>query len=710
VIQLIGAVAVTGWLSFRNGQQAVNQLAQKLREDTTQSVASAIDDVLATAEIINELTEKTIQTNQLDLTSLSVLNNLYWNHVTTFGTINGLGAGNANGDILAFFRQVEGEDVTYYQEYSNPQTAGQYISLEVSPQRQTVSRTAFDRQIDSRTRPWYEAAQTAGRPIWTDIYTSISKSKDYALLINFSRPIFDDANEVQGVVSVILDLVQISQFLGEIDVSPSAEVFIMQPTGELIGSSDDQVPVVVQGDTIERLMAVDSSTPLIQAAADQLSQTFEGNLNAIQHSQLLEFAIEGDRQFLQVTPYSRANGIDWLIVVVMPESDFMAQIQAGNRNTILLCLAALGVAIALGIITSQWIAQPIDRLSRAAAQLSQGKFGQWRHRRYGVKEVDILAESFRQMEQHLEESFAALQDSESQLQQLNQNLELIVEERTADLVKRERELKASNHELESFTYSVSHDLRAPLRHIGGFINALKLRLDQYPDVHDAKILHYIEIIENSSQKMGALIEGLLTLSRVGRREMVMRSINLRALLDCVIDDVQHNRFAPESVHEAAVGAAVADQSPGSNAGIANSVTEGDTQKYPEFIIHDLPIIKGDEVLLQQAFYNLIDNAVKFSGDCLSPRIEIGTVDPPFDSLAHSNTQTIFIKDNGVGFDMKYADQLFGAFQRLHSEREFSGTGIGLAIVQRIIHRHGGEIWAESHLGEGTCFYIQFVHC
>ncbi|MEM7769727.1 MAG: PAS domain S-box protein [Cyanobacteria bacterium P01_A01_bin.37] len=249
------------------------------------------------------------------------------------------------------------------------------------------------------------------------------------------------------------------------------------------------------------------------------------------------------------------------------------------------------------------------------------------------------------------------------------------------------QLKASNQELEAFTYSVSHDLRAPLRHIGGFINALRNRIETTPAAEDAKTVHYLDVIEKSGQKMGALIEGLLTLSRVGRREITLHSVNLQDLIQQVIDDVRRNHFPSD----------VPEQSSNNEASpyacsIANS---------PEFIVYDLPTVKADKILLQQVFFNLIDNAVKFSRDRHPPRIEIGTLDHQPDKL----TQTIYIRDNGVGFQMKYADKLFGAFQRLHSQTDFSGTGIGLAIVQRIIHRHGGSIWAESSPGNGACFYV-----
>jgi light-regulated signal transduction histidine kinase (bacteriophytochrome) len=166
--------------------------------------------------------------------------------------------------------------------------------------------------------------------------------------------------------------------------------------------------------------------------------------------------------------------------------------------------------------------------------------------------------------------------------------------------------------------------------------------------------------------MTQLIDGLLALSKAGRQPLTHISVSVRELVEAAI-------------------ALIKSQTP--------------TDRQIEFIVGDLPTINGDPVLLQQVFANLIDNAVKFSCDRQPARIEIGTL--PGDST------TIFVRDNGVGFQMEYAEQMFGAFQRLHSQKEFKGTGIGLAIVQRIVHRHGGEIWAESIPQQGATFLIKF---
>lgn len=233
------------------------------------------------------------------------------------------------------------------------------------------------------------------------------------------------------------------------------------------------------------------------------------------------------------------------------------------------------------------------------------------------------------------------------------------------LIQRTAQLEVSNKELESFSYSVSHDLRAPLRHIHGFVNALQQRLQGHHALSDPKVVHYLQVIETSSQKMGLLIDGLLTLSRVGRKPMHYAPVQLRSLVEEAIALVQ---------------------------------SSAETVLATEFVIGELPTVQGDETLLQQVFSNLISNAVKFSQHHPTPRVEIGS----------SPEGTIWIKDNGVGFQMEYADKLFGAFQRLHNQLEFEGTGIGLAIVQRIIHRHGGIIWAESQPNQGATFFFKLT--
>lgn len=248
----------------------------------------------------------------------------------------------------------------------------------------------------------------------------------------------------------------------------------------------------------------------------------------------------------------------------------------------------------------------------------------------------------------------ARQLAEDETARLNDQLEARVEQRTA-------ELNETNRELEAFTYSVSHDLRAPLRHMSGFSRILQQEYGPHlPD----EAQHYINRIRDAAAHMSMLVEDLLRLSHIGRQVPKRKQVSLSSILD-----------------EA-----------------KNEVLPGGMPEAIEWKIGKLPTVEVDHLLLRQVFVNLLSNAVKFTRNQTTPRIEIGC-------LQEAHTLTIHIKDNGAGFDPKFADKLFGVFQRLHRQDEFEGTGIGLATVQRIVHKHGGRIWAESQPGQGATFYF-----
>jgi light-regulated signal transduction histidine kinase (bacteriophytochrome) len=248
-----------------------------------------------------------------------------------------------------------------------------------------------------------------------------------------------------------------------------------------------------------------------------------------------------------------------------------------------------------------------------------------------------------------------------QIIQLNASLESRVAERTREVEEANQQLAAMNKELEAFSYSVSHDLRAPLRGIDGWSLAL---LEDYGSQLDERARTYLDRVRSETQRMGVLIDDLLQLSKVTRAEMQRSPVDLTS-----------------------IGNAVATQ-----------LREAHPERQMEFTIATGLTAHGDAGLLQIVLTNLMSNAVKFTGNCLETRIQFG-------QSQRNGESAFFVQDNGVGFDMAFAGTLFGAFQRLHKVAEFPGTGIGLATVQRVIHRHGGRVWADAQIGQGATFFF-----
>jgi signal transduction histidine kinase len=339
--------------------------------------------------------------------------------------------------------------------------------------------------------------------------------------------------------------------------------------------------------------------------------------------------------------------------------------------------ASIGAGVlVISLLMAYWISsrlqgrisEPILHLARMARTVSQEKNYSVRATVESLDEVGQLVETFNEM-------LAQIQVREEALQKAHDHLEQKVEERTRELQQEigERKqaeaslknstalLEAANKELEAFSYSVSHDLRAPLRHIDGFGQIL---LEDYAGKLDDEGRRHLQRVREASQQMAQLIDDLLNLSRVTRAEIRRETVDLSRMAEIV----------------------------------SESLKKMQSGRKAEFVIEKGLTVEGDERLLRVALDNLLGNAWKYTGKRPQARIEFGWTN-------HDGRSAYFVRDNGAGFDMAYVHKLFGAFQRLHSVSEFPGTGIGLATVQRIIHRHGGQVWADGTVDKGATFYF-----
>jgi signal transduction histidine kinase len=332
------------------------------------------------------------------------------------------------------------------------------------------------------------------------------------------------------------------------------------------------------------------------------------------------------------------------------------------RNTLWGFLGIIGMlflgVLVVGFFISIWLQRlvtyPIVELAQTMRRVGQERDYSLRAVKRGEDELGTLVEGFNAMLDEIGKGRTAIERARDELHQLNEELEQRVLDRTA-------QLEIANKELEAFSYSVSHDRRAPLRALDGFSRIL---LADYGTKLDDAGRDSLDRVRRAAQHMAMLIDDLLKLARVTRTEPNREPVNLSALAREVFETLRAQ----------------------------------DPARQVAFVVAPMAETRGDSRLLRIALENLLGNAWKFTGGRADPRIELGTKN-------ESDGLVYFVRDNGAGFDMAYAGKLFAPFQRLHTLEEFPGTGIGLATVQRIVHKHGGRIWAESAIGEGAAFYF-----
>jgi signal transduction histidine kinase/FixJ family two-component response regulator len=481
-----------------------------------------------------------------------------------------------------------------------------------------------------------------------------------------------------GVLGIDLSLKDINNYLNKLQFSSSGQVFIIEKNGLLVGSSSSENPYIIIHNKPKRLNVLNSSEPLIKAASQYLTNKF-GNYQAIKNSQKLNFQFQGEAQFVHVTPWKDKYGLDWLIVTVVPESDFMVKIEANTQTTIILCFLALIITMSLGLITSRWITQPILRLSQASVAISEGDLNQQVDVK-GIVELEVLSNSFNEMAQQLQASFTNLASTNQELDKINQELELRVETRTTELKQAKNIAELANRAKSDFLANMSHELRTPLNAILGFSQLMTRETSLTKNQQNN-----LNIINRSGEHLLSLINDILDLAKIesGKMTLYPTNFDLYALLN-LIEEMLSLRA----------------ESKGLKLIIERS------QDLPQYI-------NTDDKKLRQVLINLLGNAIKFT-DRGSVTLRVSSV------ISHSSLEESYqkpmtndrqqmtihfeIEDTGAGIATEEIDSLFEAFVQTEIGKESQqGTGLGLPISKKFVELMGGEITVCSQLGKGTIF-------
>ncbi|HAZ49475.1 MAG TPA: hybrid sensor histidine kinase/response regulator [Cyanobacteria bacterium UBA11369] len=701
VLQIVAAVAIVGYLSFTNGQRAVEELASQLMNKVSDRIEQQLQRYLENPQVINQINAEAIAQGQINLQDPNSLTRQFWKQRFLFDRVCG---------SAIFFGSTEGEFTglglrqrsIWLIGRAGKSTNNRYYSYTVDSLGNAAKLTETLESYDPRKRPWYQDAMRAREPVWSRVYPDFSqKSPKIAL----AQPVYDSQRRLRGVIGVDCLLSSVGEFLRRVELGQSGETFIIERDGTLVASSSDILPFDVQ--QLRQLYAKESSNALIRSTANHLQESF-GNFHTIDRSQQLSFKLNGERQLVKITPFSEQFGLDWLIVVVVPESDFMEQIHANNQRTILLCLGALGLAIVIGILTARTVTRPILKLSAASQKIASGELNQQVDVE-GSAELIVLADSFNRMSREIQQSRAQL---EEYARSLEQKVRLRTQSLEQEIIQRQRTQEqlataldaalAASRAKSAFLANMSHELRSPLNAILGFAR-LTIKSKDIALKHRENLA----IITRSGEHLLDLINEILDLSKIeaGRMTFNPQNFDLHSLLD----ELESLFWLKAETKQLQLIFQIDPQVP----------------RY----------IQTDPLKLRQVLINLLSNAIKFTHKgSVTLKVVMGNGSPPsipptrgednsqlpsFPGVRRernsqlpitnyplpiTNYQLIFsVQDTGIGIAAEEFDSIFEAFVQTKAGQQAEGTGLGLPIARKFVQLMGGEMSVKSEVGSGSIF-------
>lgn len=728
VLQVFTGVGMVGYLSFRNGQKAVNDLADQLMDKSSQQVQEHLATYLALPIQLTQMNLKAIAAGDLDIRNQHISERYFWRQSSAFPNLAYVGYSLTDGTEAGAGRWVQNAGVLVYENRPGSNNTSDYAT-DVNGDRTARLQTY---EYEPTTDDWYQDAIAARKLTWTRIYASentpietsaagssleanqaadLRGELDYYVAVSASAPFYDKNRRLLGVTGIDLLLTKVSAFLRDLKVSQSGEVFILGRDGLLVASSTPEPIFYKEKDEIQRFAATNSPNLLIRSIAQQVQQSKP--FTSIQSSEEFRVSFNDQRQYVQVTPWTDEYGLDWLVVVAIPESDFMAQIQANNRTTILLCLLALAAATLIGIMTSRWIIRPIQALNQATKSIAAGQINQ-QIAFSGIEELDAVGESFNRMAEQLQFSFDALEQNNSQLedrvgdrtqelQQKNLQLQMTLEElhRTQAQMLQSEKMSA----LGQMVAGVAHEINNPisfvhgnLPHIERYTQDLLKLVEAYQNCTPnaprsvQSLLEEVEL-EFVAEDLGKILQSM----RMGTDRICNIILSLRNF-----SRLDESECKAVDLHE----------------GIDNTLVILQHRLKPKADRPEIQVVRNYGILplvecyagqLNQVFMNILSNAIDALEESSRDRSFQDLSDRPnrisiCTQRSAGDRVQVMISDNGAGISEAVRSRLFNPF--FTTKPVGKGTGLGLSISYQIVaEKHHGNLWCESS-DQGTTFVLE----